>query len=128
MAVLETRVPEEVEAVRQQFVAFRSSHPVGSHLPEELWQAAVALARSYGLHRTSRLLHLDYTGLKKRLLTPNQKAPPKPAVTFVELTADSALPSRCRIEIEAAAGKFRIEGGSLQATDMAALLRTFLGQ
>ena len=32
MAVLENSVPEEIEAVRQRFVAFRSTHPVGSRL------------------------------------------------------------------------------------------------
>lgn len=36
-------------------------------MPEALWQAAVELARQYGVHSVSHPLRLDYMGLKKRL-------------------------------------------------------------
>jgi hypothetical protein len=36
-------------------------------LPESLWQAAVELARQYGIYAVAHLLRLDYTRLKQRL-------------------------------------------------------------
>ena len=119
---------ESSEAARRRFVAFSSTHPVRSRLPEALWNAATELARRYGLHWMARVLHLDYTGLKKRVLPQNQPERETPAVTFVELTGGPSPTMGCRLEVEAAAGKFRVEGGALSTADVASLLRTFLGQ
>jgi len=46
---------------------FRNIQPARTKLPESLWQAAVELARQYGVYPVAHPLRLDYTGLKKRL-------------------------------------------------------------
>ncbi len=82
-----TSLPEDLEQLQQRLTEFRSTHRVRSRLPEPFWAAATEAAKSYGVHRTARVLHLDYVGLKQRVV--NQKRPKaqrKPASqTFVEL-------------------------------------------
>src|SRR6516162_5785792 len=56
---------EDVERLRQQFVEFRQAHAVRSRLPEELWTAAVKLARRDGITATARALGLDRPSLQK---------------------------------------------------------------
>jgi hypothetical protein len=57
-------------------------------MPEELWSAAVRLARSHGINPIARALHLDYSSLKRRLEDPGaptgegRGAPP----AFVEMS------------------------------------------
>lgn len=53
--------------VRARLAEWRKSHPHRSRLPEELWTAAVELARRHGLYRTARALPIDYAGMRKRL-------------------------------------------------------------
>ena len=48
---------------------WRSSHILRRRLPEELWEAAVGVARQEGVYRTARALRLDYTNLKRRIET-----------------------------------------------------------
>ena len=77
----------DLEQLRQQLTEFRSTQPVRSRLPEPLWAGATELATRYGVHRIARELHLDYTGLKKRVAQ-RERSKPKPATsvtpTFVE--------------------------------------------
>ncbi len=62
-----TPIPDEMLNVRTRLTEWRKSHPHRSRLPEELWTAAVALARRHGLYRTACALPIDYAGLRKRL-------------------------------------------------------------
>ena len=62
-----TPIPEEMLNVRTRLAEWRKSHPHRSRLPEELWTAAVELARRHGLYRTARALPIDYAGLRRRL-------------------------------------------------------------
>jgi hypothetical protein len=45
-----------------------------SPLPEEMWTAAVELARRHGLYRTARALPIDYANLRKRLKRATRQA------------------------------------------------------
>ncbi len=123
-----TSVPEDLEQLQQQLTEYRNTHPVRSRLPESFWAAATEAAARYGVHRTVRALHLDYVGLKKRVESRKQpKAKRRPAPpTFVELVGPTAVPS-CRIEVEAAPGKLRLELPTLATAELAHLLRAFLG-
>jgi hypothetical protein len=58
--------PEPILQLQRQLEDFRSSQPGRMKLPESLWQAAVELARQYGVP-VAHPLRLDYMGLKKRL-------------------------------------------------------------
>ncbi len=126
-----TNLPEEVELLRQQLTEFRSAQPVRSRLPEPLWEAATELANRYGVHRIARALHLDYTGLKRRVA---QRARPKPkpstsvVPTFLELTGPPVAVSGCRVEVESAHGTLRLELPTIAPVELAHLLRAFLGQ
>ena len=126
-----TSLPDDLAHLQQQMTEFRSTHRVRSRLPEPFWTAAAEIAQHYGVHRTARVLHLDYVGLKKRV--ENQKRP-KPkrkasrsAPTFVELAGPMAAISSCRIEVQAAPGTLRLELPAATATDLAPLLHAFLG-
>ena len=59
--------PEPILQLQRQLEDFRSSQPGREKLPDSLWQAAVELARQYGLWPVAHPLRLDYMRLKKRL-------------------------------------------------------------
>jgi hypothetical protein len=60
-------IPEAIVQLQRQLDQFRSTQPRRTKLPESLWQAAVELARQYGIYPVAHPLQLDYMGLKKRL-------------------------------------------------------------
>ena len=56
---------EDVEQLGRRFAEFRSTHPVRSRLPEELWAAAAKLARRDGIEATAQVLDVDRPSLQK---------------------------------------------------------------
>ena len=56
---------EDVEQLGRRFLEFRSTHPVRSRLPEELWAAAAKLARRDGIEATALALDVDRPSLQK---------------------------------------------------------------
>jgi hypothetical protein len=104
-------IPDGIAQLQRQLDQFRSTQPRRTKLPEPLWQAAVELAREYGIYSVAHPLRLDYMGLKKRLggiPTVGGEAT-KPAV--VELTApQTAAQHECAIDFECPSGnKMRIQ-------------------
>ena len=95
-------------------------------MPESFWQAAVDLAKQYGVFRTAQPLRLDYTRLKQRLggAAQRQEAP-RPA--FVELVRPQpAEREECIIEFESAQGaKLRVQWRSNTPPDWTNLLRAW---
>jgi hypothetical protein len=74
--------------LQRQLEDFRSSQPGRVKLPDSLWQAAVELARQYGLWPVAHPLRLDYMRLKKRLgevPSPDRRKAASPS--FIELVA-----------------------------------------
>jgi hypothetical protein len=124
-------LPDDLEPVRERLTAFRRTQPVRSRLPEPLWAAATELATRYGVHRIARELHLDYTGLKKRVA---QQGRPKPkhaasvTPTFVEVVGPAVPVTPCRVEVESSHGKLRFELPTMATTELVSLLRAFLSQ
>ena len=119
----------DLEQLRQQLTEFRNTQPVRSRLPEPLWADATELATRYGVHRIARELHLDYTGLKKRVAQREQLKPKRSASvapTFVEWVGPAAAITPCRVEIESSHGKLRLELPTMATTELAHLLRAFL--
>jgi hypothetical protein len=67
-------------------------------LPKALWQAAVEMARQYGVYQTARKLRLDYTCLEK---APGWNAEAGKSHSFLRGAASrSAKPEECIIELE----------------------------
>ena len=122
-----TPIPESIAQLRRQLDQFRSTQPRRTKLPESLWQAAVELARQYGVYPVAHPLRLDYMGLKKRLsrVPAVRRKATKPA--FVELIAPPpATLEECIIEFESSSrGKMRIQWKAAAPPDWASLLRAW---
>jgi hypothetical protein len=82
-------IPEPIAQLQQQLTQWRSANRPRTRLPDSFWNAAVELARQYGIYQTAHPLRLDYVGLKRRLLgsrSPQRKRAQKPAQpAFVEI-------------------------------------------
>lgn len=115
-----------MERVRQRFEQWRRTRtPRRSPIPATLWAAAVALARQHGLYATSRLLRLDYTALKRRMSTAEDRAVASAAwrPTVIELSPAPGL-CPCVIEIESpCGGRMRVQVPQVTVPDLVALTR-----
>jgi hypothetical protein len=120
-------IPEPIAQLQRQLDQFRGSQSGRTKLPEALWQAAVELARQYGVYPVAHPLRLDYARLKKQLGGPptrQQRRTTKPA--FVELIAGRTTPEECVIEFESSGGsKMRIQWKSTAPLDWTNLLRAW---
>ncbi len=58
-----------VPALAQRFRTGRATRQRGERIPEELWRAAMELARIHGLNPTVAALKLNYYDLQRRLQT-----------------------------------------------------------
>jgi hypothetical protein len=120
-------ISEPIAQLQRQLEQFRSTRPHRTRLPDELWEAAVELARQHGLYSVAHPLRLDYVQLKKRLggAPSLRKKATKPA--FVELiTTSPAVVSECVVEFESSlGGKMRIQWKGSAAPDWASLLRAW---
>jgi len=120
-------IPEPIAQLQRQLEQFRSAQSARTKLPESLWQAAVELARQYGIYPVSHPLRLNYMGLKKRLGGAPRLRPKPAKAAFVELIA----PGREQleefvIEFESTGGsKMRIQWKAAVPPDWTALLRAW---
>ena len=57
----------ELQAGAQRLKIWRATRRAGQRIPEDLWQAAMDLARIHGLSRTATALKLSYYDLRRRL-------------------------------------------------------------
>jgi hypothetical protein len=118
---------DQLQQLDRQLEEWRNAHRPRSRLPEELWAAAVELARQHGLFRTAHTLRLDYTNLKKRVQTaPGMKAIAPTA--FMELVAPSPVTGECTVEVESARGKLRVAIKGMAAPDVMSLIRSWMAE
>lgn len=75
--------PEQLDSLRGQIQDWRQSRKIPGPMPGELWGAAVALAKAFGVCRIARALTVDYTALRKRTEKTPEAGLVKP--TFVHL-------------------------------------------
>ena len=125
-------LPARLEGLRRRFEDWRRTRKVRTRIPDPLWASAVKLAARYGVHRTAKVLRVDYYALKKRVEgAPAVTASNRPAgatgATFVELSAPAWPESgECMLELEDASGaKLRVHLKGFEAPDLAALSRSF---
>jgi hypothetical protein len=123
--------PEQLDALRGLIQDWRQSRKVPGPMPGELWDAAVALAKEFGVCRIARALTLDYTTLRKR----TEKTPAAGLVkpTFVQLPAALApenVPSTnlgATIEISARDGsRMRIHLETGRGMEAVSIVAAFL--
>ena len=111
-----------IDEVRARFEEWRKNRQGKSAIPDELWSAAVQLARKDGVNRTAAELHLDGGKLKRLMVEKTTTGKPAPA--FVELLTPRAISiPECTIELEGRHGTVRIQLKGASAWDLAALSR-----
>ncbi len=121
----EPRLPARLARGQERFERWRSKQKRRTRLPEQLWSAAVRLAREYGVNRTARTLRLEYNGLKKRVETTPAGEPSSDAAgpKFIELLgSELTAPAECAIECRNPEGAtIRIQFKGPELPDLAAL-------
>jgi hypothetical protein len=87
-------IGEEFLELRHRLAGWRKDHSRRTPLPDDIWTAAVELARRHGVYRTARSLPIDYVNLRKRL---NGPAPETTVARpeFVELLMAPARSAAC---------------------------------
>jgi hypothetical protein len=82
--------PLTVEEVRTRFEQWRQNRQGRARIPDELWSAAIELARRDGVNQTASALRLD-GGKLKRIMAPGSTVADKPTPpAFLELMPSSA--------------------------------------
>jgi hypothetical protein len=120
----------ELETTRQRFEEWRRTRPVGARIPKSLWSAAARMAARHGIHRTAKVLRVDYYSLQRRVQQESASGAAGDGVsTFIELAAPLASDTgECVLELERAGGeKMRVHLKGLAVPDLAALSRSFWG-
>lgn len=102
--------------LRRQLQSWRRRRRGRARLPDEVWAAAASLARSEGVSRVSRSLHLDYHRLRRRCALPDLPGrAPALVPTFVEVHCEPAPERRApafRVELVGAGdARMRLELG-----------------
>lgn len=121
-------VPVDLQELSRRFEDWRRMRRGKLPIPEPLWAAAAALARSHGVCQTAQALRLEYKKLKQ--LTDREaggrpvrrRRVPAPA-RFVELAPLPTAAAECVIELEGPRGKLRIQWKGATAPDLAGLSR-----
>jgi hypothetical protein len=116
-----------VDEVRSRFEQWRQKRRGKARIPDELWSAAMAVARRDGINRTAAALHLDGGKLKRLMAAAGVGADKAIPPAFVELVAPRpAGPLECTIELEGRQGKIRIHCKGANTADLAELSRALL--
>ncbi len=97
-----TQCRERLQAVSAAFSEWRRSREKRSAIPENLWQAAIALLPFHSAYRISKELRLDYTKLKLRIA---ETACRDNGSEFIEIKAQSLFAAGgCSIQLRSPTG------------------------
>ncbi len=120
------------EDVSQRFKQWRESRKHRTPIPESLWEGAVGLCADHSIYRISRLLHLDYNALKRRVCYFHPESLPESVTSsaFVELDLKASLPeAECLVEREDKDGiKMKMHIKGRLCLDPLEFMKAFLGQ
>ena len=111
-----------LDEVRTRFENWRQNRQGKQPIPDELWSAAIGVARRDGVNPTAAALHLDGGKLKRRMMAADSVST-KDMPQFVELLAPAVDLRDCTIELEGRKGKLRIHWKGATAADVATLSR-----
>jgi len=118
-----SRVPA-IEEVVGRFEKWRQTRQGKAHIPDELWSAAVEVARREGVNRTAAALHLDGGKLKRRMVAADMVAGKASPPAFIEfMAAATAGQAEYKIELEGRNGRLRIHCKGATAANLAELSR-----
>ena len=130
---------EQLEALCGRVEHWRAHREGGrSMVPEELWNAAVEVARVEGVHATSKALRFNYYSLKDRLVRADSTAlarrKPDRDATFVEVQMpslplaprESAVNDKTVVELVGTGGaRMRIDVTGTSRVDVVGLAQAF---
>lgn len=114
-----------LEEAKVRFEAWRQNRKGKAAIPDELWAAAVEVARKEGVSRTSTELRVEWNHLKRRMAAAAEPTSPKPVPpAFVELVVPrpQSFPE-CTVELEGQRGKMTIRLKNAEASYLATLSR-----
>ena len=112
-----------LDEVRTRFENWRQNRRGKQPIPEELWLAAIEVARRDGVNPTAAALHLDGGKLKRRMLAAKSVSAKAMPPTFVELMAPTVDLRECTIELEGRKSKLRIHWKGATSADVVVLSR-----
>ena len=112
-----------LDEVRTRFDNWRQNRQGKQPIPDELWSAAIEVARRDGVNPTAAALHLDGGKLKRRMVAAGSVSGKATPPTFVELMPPAVDLRECTIELEGRNTKLRIHWKGATAADVAALSR-----
>jgi hypothetical protein len=122
-------VSKKLVGLRRRVEHWRKRHGgPGSRVPDELWQAAVSVARVEGVHATSRVLRLGYGRLKARVEANGEgRTNGEREAGFIELgTGQLCGGSRTMLElIGQRGGQMRIDISGPTTVDLVGLTQAF---
>ena len=105
--------PQDLVRLRQRLAEYRRDSQPGKALPGWAWAAAGRLARRHGVHRSSRVLGLEYNKLKRlsgaaadrsgQARTSGPRMPASPQ--FVDLSGALSVGGDCRLVLEGPGGQ-----------------------
>lgn len=111
--------------VRRRIRRWRELSPAYARMPEELWKAAVSLARGEGAYAISRELGVRYATLKRRL-SESATGDGGRTAQFVELDTSRVFGGTV-VELERSDGtKLTVRLGGGERLDIAALASAFV--
>ena len=99
-------LPRDLARGRDRFAAWRRARTGKGRIPDPLWEMAVELAGTHGVHRTAQALKLRYYSLKKHVAAaagPRENRP-----EFVEISPSFATVAECVIELKDGAVSLRV--------------------
>src|SRR5207247_9292697 len=85
-----TQMPE-IEQISRKIEQWRKTRLRRTRMPDELWDAAVALAREHGVYATARDLRISYDGLKSRLDGTAKRRGGPSSLSLVEIGPETPL-------------------------------------
>ena len=119
--------PARLEAVRRRFELWRRTREGRSRIPDVLWNSAVKLSATYGIHRTAKTLRLNPDSLEKHVASADGNGSRGPGkfrqeatTAFIELVPpEGACSPECIVELEDPRGtKMRIHVKGNQTPDV----------
>ena len=125
--MLQRKQAATVEEVGARLEEWRQSRRYKrAAIPDELWSAAVEVARRDGLGRTAAALRLDYGKLKQLMMAADGVEKKTASPAFMELIApEAAAVAQCAIEMEGRRARIRIELKA-SAADVVSFSRTLV--
>jgi len=116
-----------LEETKARFEEWRRNRKGKTPIPDELWAAAVEVARREGVNRASTELRVEWNHLKRRMAAASEASPKPAPPAFVELIAPRSQPHpECTIELEGLRGRLRIQLRNASASYLARLSRELL--